>query len=59
MTFRFFYFRKEPMFMQILLLIVASLLIGFSAGYRFKRKKLEKKITELKYEIGEKHFYEK
>lgn len=45
--------------MQILLLIVASLLIGFSAGYRFKRKKLEKKITELKYEIGEKHFYEK
>ena len=33
--------------MNIFLCIVISLLVGFSAGYQKKRKKYERKITEL------------
>ncbi|BBK22647.1 hypothetical protein [Amedibacterium intestinale] len=33
--------------MEIFICIIFSLLIGFSAGYQKKRKKLEKRIAEL------------
>lgn len=37
--------------MQIFLIIIVSLLVGFSAGYRIRRKKLENIIVQLSDEI--------
>jgi len=42
-----FLYLGRRMSMEIFICIIFSLLIGFSAGYQKKRKKLEKRIAEL------------